>query len=82
MENKELVRLTAEVKYNDVDTPDSKVSIESETSGPSAEEMCQMFFTTMVGLTFYPETIYKGMVMFLKDKAPEAIEKYSTSNVD
>ena len=41
-----------------------KTSVEVPYPDISIEDACQMFFTVMVGATFAPETIYKGMKEF------------------
>ena len=52
-----------------------KTSVEVPYSDISIEDACQMFFTVMVGATFTPETVLKGMEEFVEEHSNKKSEE-------
>lgn len=46
---------------------DITVTIENDCEDLTIKEWCQMFYTAMIGITFYPETILDGMKDFAEE---------------
>lgn len=58
-----------------VEENDRTIIIENEHEDLTIKEWCQIFYTAMIGITFYPETILDGM----KDFAEELKEELKKS---
>lgn len=58
-----------------VEENDRTITIENEHEDLTIKEWCQIFYTAMIGITFYPETILDGM----KDFAEELKEELKKS---
>lgn len=43
------------------------ITIESNCDNLTMREWCQMFYASMIGITFYPETILEGMKDFVEE---------------
>lgn len=65
MEKERFTRLTLEQS-------DRKIVIERPYEDVNGDDMMQMLETIMVGMTFFPETIYRSM----KDRVEELSEIY------
>lgn len=50
-----------------VEENDRTITIENEHEDLTIKEWCQMFYTAMIGITFYPETILEGMKDFAEE---------------
>lgn len=46
---------------------DRTITIENDYEDLTIKEWCQMFYTSMIGITFYPETILDGMKDFAEE---------------
>jgi hypothetical protein len=46
---------------------DTTVTIENDCEDLTIKEWCHMFYTAMIGITFYPETIINGMKDFAEE---------------
>lgn len=54
-----------------VEENDRTITIENEHEDLTIKEWCQIFYTAMIGITFYPETILDGMKDFAKELKSE-----------
>lgn len=54
-----------------VEENDRTITIENDCEDLTIKEWCQMFYTSMIGITFYPETILKGMKDFVEELSEE-----------
>lgn len=50
------------------------ITIENDCEDLTIKEWCQMFYTSMIGITFYPETIINGMKDFAEELKEELKE--------
>lgn len=50
-----------------VEENDRTITIENEHEDLTIKEWCQIFYTAMIGITFYPETIINGMKDFAEE---------------
>ncbi len=59
-----------------IEQPDFKVSWEVPYEDVSIDEMIDGFNTLMIGITFLPETVKKGMAEWLMDHAYDLYDIY------
>lgn len=57
-----------------IEENDRTITIENEHEDLTIKEWCQMFYTAMIGITFYPETILDGMKDFAEELKSELEE--------
>lgn len=73
MEKDKFTRLT-------VEQPDFKVSWEVPYEDVTIDEMLNGFNTLMIGITFLPETVKKGMAEWLMEHAYDLYDVYEHNN--
>lgn len=68
---KQITRLTLE-NY------DYKVSWEVPYSDSQVQDLCQAFYSLLIGVTYSPETVLEGMKSFAEERLPE--EEFPATN--